>query len=448
VAGVHEISNSVTSRADHELRFALAGEVHARPVHALRGPQRGSHLAMLSGEAGFDADFAQLREICRLHGVAPPMPANHFSADFGSFLFKWERHGEFCTYSFFHPGDFAHPFEDTALSYAPSEWLDSLPGRRLVAVHLALEPAGMETGSSGRIARYFHEDSLVASRLSGGAATVWTDFRIHADGFSRILITGSSLEPMQAGRVVQRLLEIETYLMTALLALPLVQELAPQIRQIQAGMSEITARLPLVEGLNETRDMLTRLSRLWAEVEEITARTSFRFDATRAYYELVQRRTQRLREERIEGLQTIGEFLDLRLAPAMATCAATSTRIETLARRLERASSLLSTQVDVALEGQNGDLLANMDQRAALQSRLQRILEIISICALTYYLSVLLGMALRGLNRSGFTIDVELMNGLAIPFMFALTWLGLRWARRAVTRVDKGMSGRPGGRLN
>ena len=445
---MREISNSVTSRADHELRFALAGEVHARPVHALRGPQRGSHLAMLSGEADFDADFAHLREICRLHGVAPPMPANHFSADFGSFLFKWERHGEFCTYSFFLPGDFAHPFEDTALSYAPSEWLDSLPGRRLVAVHLALEPAGMDTRSSGRIARYFHEDSLAASRLSGGAATVWTDFRIHADGFSRILITGSSLEPMQAGRVVQRLLEIETYRMTALLALPLVQELAPQIRQIQAGMSEITARLPLVEGLNETRDMLTRLSRLWAEVEEITARTSFRFDATRAYYELVQRRTQRLREERIEGLQTIGEFLDLRLAPAMATCAATSTRIETLARRLERASSLLSTQVNVALEGQNRDLLANMDQRAAMQSRLQRILEIISICALTYYLSVLLGMALRGLNRSGFTIDVELMNGLAIPFMFALTWLGLRWARRAMTRVDEGMSGRPGGRLN
>jgi uncharacterized membrane-anchored protein len=253
---------------------------------------------------------------------------------------------------------------------------------------------------------------------------------------------------MQAGRVVQRLLEIETYRMTALLALPLVQELAPQIRQIQAGMSEITARLPLVEGLDETRDMLTRLSQLWAEVEEITARTSFRFDATRAYYELVQRRTQRLREERIEGLQTIGEFLDLRLAPAMATCAATSTRIETLARRLERASSLLSTQVNVALEGQNRDLLANMDQRGAMQSRLQRILEVISICALTYYLSVLLGMALRGLNRSGFTIDVELMNSLAIPFMFALTWLGLRWARRAVTRDDEGMSGRPGGRLN
>lgn len=445
---MREILNTERSRADHALRFALAGEVHARPVPALRGPQRGSHLAMLSSEEGFDADFAHLVEMCRLHGVAPPKPTKHFSADFGSFLFKWERHGEFCTYSFFRPGVFTHPFEDTALSYAPSEWLDSLPGQRLVAVHLALVPAGLEPRSRGHIARYFHEDSLAASRLSGGAATVWTDFHIHVDGFSRILITDSTLEPMQAGRVVQRLLEIETYRMTALLALPLAQELSPQIRQIQAGMSEIAARLPTVEGLHETRDMLARLSRLWAEVEGITARTNFRFDATRAYYDLVQQRTQRLREERIEGLQTIGEFLDLRLAPAMATCAATSRRIEILGQRLARASSLLSTQVDVALEGQNRDLLANMDQRAGMQSRLQRILEVISICAVTYYLSVLLGTALRGLNRLGFAIDVELVDGLAMPFMFMLTWLGLLWARRAVTRADENRPGPPSGRLN
>jgi len=432
-------------RADHPLRFALAGELHARPVHALRGSQRGSHLAMLSSESGYDADFAHLIEICRLLGVAHPKPVKHFSADFGSFLFKWERHGEFCTYTFFRPGAFSHPFENGPLSFVPADWLDSLPGERLVAAHLALDTEADDPRRSGRIAQYFREDSLAGSHLSGGAATVWTDFQIHGDGFSRILITGSTLEPMQAGRVVQRLLEIETYRMTALLALPLVQELAPQIRHIQNGMSDVAARLATIEGLDETRDMLSRLSRLWVEIEGVTARTSFRLDATRAYYDLVQRRTQRLREERIEGLQTIGEFLDLRLAPAMATCAAAASRIETLARRLARASNLLSTQVDVALEGQNRDLLANMDRRAGMQARLQRTLEVISICALTYYMSVLLGMALRGLNRSGFSIDVELVNGLAIPFMFMLTWLGLAWARRAVTQSDRNRPDLPRG---
>ena len=434
---MREILSTVAPQADHPLRFALAGELHARPVHALRGPQRVSHLAMLSSESGFDADLAHLAEFCRMHGVAPPTPVRHYSADFGSFLFKWERHGEFCTYSFFRPGPYTHPFEDTALSLVPAQWLHSLPGQRLVAVHLALDPGGENPRAAGHLARYFREDSLAGSRLSGGAATVWTDFQIHDDGFSRILITGSTLEPMQAGRVVQRLLEIETYRMTALLGLPLVQELSPEIRQIQAGLSEIAARLSTIEGLDETRDMLERLSRLWAEMEGITARSSFRFDATRAYYDLVQRRTQRLREERIEGLQTIGEFLDLRLAPAMATCAATAARIETLARRLARTSNLLSTQVDVALECQNRDLLANMDRRAGMQARLQRTLEVISICALTYYLSVLLGMALRGLIRSGLSIDVERVNGMAIPFMFLLTWIGLRWARRAVDQAHQ-----------
>jgi uncharacterized membrane-anchored protein len=437
VARVRDILSTPVPRADHPLRLALAGELHARPAHSLRGPQRGSHIAMLSGEGGFDADFAHLAEFCRLHGSAAPQPVRHFSADLGSFLFKWERHGEFCTYSFFRHGAFPHPFDGGALSFVPPDWLDALPGQRLVAVHIALDTSADDPRGPGHIARYFREDTLAGSRLSGGAATVWTDFQIHGDGFSRILLTGSTMEPTQAGRVVQRLLEIETYRMTALLALPLVQELTPTIRNIHSGTSDIAAQLAAIEGLEETRTMLARLSRLWAEIEGITARTSFRFDATRAYYDLVQRRTQRLREERIEGLQTIGEFLDLRLAPAMATCAATAHRIEVLAGRLARTSSLLSTQVDVALECQNRDLLANMDRRAGMQARLQRTLEVISICALTYYLSVLLGMALRGLNRAGLAIDVELVNGLCIPFMFLLTWLGLRWARRAVARADQ-----------
>jgi uncharacterized membrane-anchored protein len=309
-----------------------------------------------------------------------------------------------------------------------------------VAVHLALEPRGTAQRTRGDFARYFHDDSLAGSRLSGGAAMVWTDFRIHDDGFSRVLISETSLDPLQAGRIVQRLLEIETYRMMALLALPLAQALASDIARIETGMSEIAGRLAEIEGLEETRDMLTRLSRLSVEIEAITARASFRFDATRAYYDLVQRRTQRLREERIEGLQTIDEFLERRLAPAMGTCAATARRIENLARRLARASSLLSTRVNVALEGQNRDLLASMDRRAQMQARLQRTLEVISICALTYYLSVLLGTALRAMSRAGFGIDVDLTTGLAIPAMFALVWVGLRWARRAVTRA--GLNGR------
>ena len=189
-----------------------------------------------------------------------------------------------------------------------------------------------------------------------------------------------------------------------------------------------------IAGLDDTRALLTRLSRLSADVERITASLSYRFDATRAYFALVRRRVERLREERLERLQTIEEFMERRLAPAMQTCETAARRLESLSRRLARASDLLRTQVDVALQEQNRDLLLSMDRRARLQSRLQRILEVITIVAHTYYLAVLLTTILKAVETAGVPLNVELIDGAATPFLLLITWLGVRWTRRAVVR--------------
>jgi uncharacterized membrane-anchored protein len=189
-----------------------------------------------------------------------------------------------------------------------------------------------------------------------------------------------------------------------------------------------------IAGLEDTRAMLTRLSRLSADVEGITARLSYRVDATRAYFALVRRRIERLREERLERLQTIEEFMERRLAPAMQTCETTARRLESLSRRLARASDLLRTQVDVVLQEQNRDVLLSMDRRARLQSRLQRTLEVISIVALTYYLAVLLMTILGAVKAAGVPLNVELVAGAATPFLLGIIWLALRWTRQAVIR--------------
>jgi uncharacterized membrane-anchored protein len=157
-------------------------------------------------------------------------------------------------------------------------------------------------------------------------------------------------------------------------------------------------------------------------------------DATHAYFALVRRRVERLREERLERLQTIEEFMERRLAPAMQTCETAARRLESLSRRLARASDLLRTQVDVALQEQNRDLLLSMDRRARLQSRLQRILEVISIVALTYYLAVLLTTVLTAVKTAGVPLNVELVTGAATPFLLGVIWLGLRWTRKTVVR--------------
>jgi uncharacterized membrane-anchored protein len=420
---------------DHPLRSALIEEVHARPFAALEPPVQASHLALVSGEHGAAADFAHLVRLCQRFGLSSPTEGSrHFTGDFGTFRLKWERHSEFCTYTFFCHNPSEQPFSIPAIMTVPRDWLEALPGERLVAVHVGVEPRNGPPRAAVDLATIFRSATVSGSRVFGGAALTWTDFAVHEDGFGRILVRDISLDHFEAGRLVQRLLEIETYRMMALIALPLVQEHGPQIRQIEEETAKIAGSMSEIASLDDTRAMLTRLSRLSADVEGITARLSYRVDATRAYFALVRRRIGRLREERLERLQTIDEFMERRLAPAMQTCETAARRLDSLSRRLARASALLRTQVDVALQEQNRDLLLSMDRRARLQSRLQRMLEVISIVALTYYLAVLLTTILKAVKTAGVPLNVELITGAATPLLFVIIWLGVRWTRKTVVR--------------
>ena len=420
---------------DHPLRSVLIEEVYARPFAALKPPEHASHLAFVSGEDAAAADFAHLVGLCQCYGVPSPTPGlRHFTVNFGTFRLKWERHGEFCTYTFFHRNPFEQPFSTSAISIVPRDWLQAIPGKRLVAVHVAVEPRDGPPRTAVDLEALFKLETLSGSRVFGGAALTWTDFAVHEDGFGRILVRDIGLDHFEAGRLVQRLLEIETYHMMALLALPLVQEQGPRIRQIEEETAQIARSMSEIAGLEDTRALLTHLSRLSADVEGITARLSYRVDATRAYFALVRRRIERLREERLERLQTIEEFMERRLAPAMQTCETAARRLDSLSRRLARASDLLRTQVDVALQEQNRDVLLSMDRRASLQSQLQRTLEVISIVALTYYLAVLLMTVLGAVKAAGVPLNVELVAGVATPFLLGIIWLALRWTRQTVIR--------------
>jgi len=224
---VREILSTVAPQADHPLRFALAGELHARPVHALRGPQRVSHLAMLSSESGFDADLATWPNSAGCMGSlrrrrsGTTAPTSDRSCSNGNVM------GSSAPTASSVPALHA-PVRGHGLSLVPAQWLHSLPGPTSGGGASRAGPGRRESARRGASRAILPRGQLAGSRLSGGAATVWTDFQIHDDGFSRILITGSTLEPMQAGRVVQRLLEIETYRMTALLGLPLSRNSRPK----------------------------------------------------------------------------------------------------------------------------------------------------------------------------------------------------------------------------
>ena len=422
---------------DHRHRHDLNNEAHARPPIPMDAPMRASHLVCYASTAAAEAQA--INDLAARFEVAPPAAGDsHYLADLGPIRVKWERHTEFIGYTFVAGGLSDQPFADPAINRLPPDWLQALPGEVLVAAHVALIDAGQAPLDQERIAReMFAGNVLIGADIADGAGVAMTDFHIHQDGFSRLLVANRSMTPRQAGRNVQRLLEMDSYRMMALLAFPVARELSPLLSRCEQELVGITAALAGSEDTDEL-SLLNRLTRLQADIESRYSKNNYRFDAARAYYSLVQRRIGDLREQRIQGLQTFLEFTERRLAPAMDTCNAVSVRQQSLTRGVARATQLLSTRVEMARREQNRAVLESMDRRAGLQLRLQEAVEALSIVAVTYYLVGLLGFASEGLNGIHQLVDTALVKAVSIPVVAALVVLIVRRVRKRVAKAAEG----------
>jgi uncharacterized membrane-anchored protein len=423
--------------ANHALRQSLNDEVHARPPEALVAPVRLSYLVLISG-ADRSREFAALNDIAMRFGTLPPAPdQSHYSADMGAFRLKWERHTEFVRYTFMVRGQETQPFAQPAINAVPEDWLASLPGETICAVHAVLLKRPKRVADHESISNnMFNGNALIGSLITGGGATAYTDFRMHEGGFGRLLIHDHGMSPRQAGRVVQRLLEIDTYRLMSLLALPAARAASPHLSRNENDLTSIVAQLTNAREEDEPQ-LLDRLTKLEAEMEKKHSETMFRFSASSAYYDLVGSRIDELREERIEGLQTIREFNDRRLAPALATVRSVAARQVALSERVARATMLLSTRVSVTREKQNQSVLYSMDRRANLQLRLQQTVEGLSIAAITYYVIGLVGYLAKAIKAWGAPVNTDIVTGLAIPVVALLVWYGLRKFRNSLGPLDK-----------
>jgi len=416
--------------ADDPQRRVLHDEVHARPPARIVTPERIAHLALRVPAESRDAETGCIAELARFLGVAAPEAGASFAWLQGDALrVKWERHTEFTSLTFFRHVTPDTPRETGALHILPREWLAALPGTTIVAARVDVRRAAPEE-VAGEVAA-FGDATIVGSTIGDGAASVLTDFRIGDDGCSRFLVLDHALGERQAGRYVQRLLEIETYRMMALLAFPLAREVGASLTHAEARLARITERMIDVAPREEPQ-LLDDLTRLAAEVERGESASRFRFGAAAAYNRLVRQRIAELRESRLPRVQTIAEFMDRRLAPAMATCESVANRQDELSARVARASQLLRTRVDITLERQNQDLLASMDRRAKLQLRLQQTVEGLSVAAITYYAAGLVGYLAKAGSSLGLPLEPDVVVGVAIPLIALGLWRGLRRLRRSL----------------
>jgi uncharacterized membrane-anchored protein len=416
---------------DHEWRQLLNDEIHGRPGLPVEAPARITHLAFTLDRS--DADpLPHIKQLCDAMGIKPPVTgASHHGVELKSGIFKYERHGEFYRISITTSG---RNLTGEALAQLPVGWIDGLPGKRLVAIHTHIFAKNAKAPSEAQVLLFFAHDEVAASRVHQGRSTVWSDFRIGTDGFTRMLIHDGGVSPHRLGRLTRRLHEIETYRMMALLAYPVARELQPQLGALERGLSTVVENVTTDNGAQDDANLLQQLSRIARDVERISNLTSYRFAAAQAYAALVRKRIDELDEERMEGFQRLGVFLERRFSPAMSTCTAVSNRIVGLAQRSERAGNLLRTRVDIALEAQNQKLLQSMEKRVRQQLMLQETVEGLSVAAISYYVIVIVDKLLAGTATYLPGLNVKLVGLTSIPLIVAGVWYAVRRLRKRVLR--------------
>lgn len=424
----------------HPLRNELYNELHSRPFHVLPCPAQVTHIALLTTPEQRANQFRHWQDLHIMLGEPEPHEdVSCYEATFGSLRIRREMHMEFASYTFINLGasDSHQPFEDTGISSLPKGWLEKLTGTVVAAFHIDLQEAadGTETDLA-QIRHWFEGERLVGSSPWEGKARVWGTFRLHSDNFGRFMVLNRDMSDSQLGRLTQRLMEIETYRLMSLLALPLAREMTPSLNEMDQQLAIITQSLADNQDIDE-REVLADLTNIAARIEAFRAHATFRFSATRAYHQLVLTRLEELREDELSGHLTITEFMTRRLTPAVETCESVKDRLEDLSKRVDRASDMVRTRVELAIQSQNQQLLSSMDRRSKIQLMMQHTVEGFSVVVISYYLLALLKLALDSAHDAGFDINRSLVLGVAIPVVLGMVFIGVRIIHHRFIRLAR-----------
>lgn len=398
----------------HPLRAELHNELHARPSLYFEGDTDVWHVAIVDDN----------RQPCvpsclsSLEGLWITQQGKHGIARYMDGRIKWELHAEFLTLTFV-----TAPSEQSAVP--PESFLKLcalVEGQTVAAIHVRVrdEKCGKRTDEPNA--------DCVASEVGGGDAEVHSNFRLDQNGFVEMILFNKSLNAYRTGRMVRRLLEIETYRMMALLAMPVARRTLLELAGYDRRLSRLIAHMQSATKVDKA--LLSEVTSLSSDVLNFSATARKRFGAARAYAEIVASRIEEIREGRVEQRQRIGTFIGRRFQPAIRTCHAAERRLDELSERVRLAGDLLRTTVQVQLEDQNASLLAAMGERAKAALHIQQAVEGFSVIAITYYVIGLVKNVLESVSELGVnTHFAKPLLLLAVPLVLFAVWRSIQHIR-------------------
>ncbi len=371
------------------------------------------------GEAATDAARAHIEALIDQAEVVVPLSAKYGVLAIDGVTVVWERHTEFASYTLLRAGRTAELFDPADFDPVRALVYAGMPGEIIRATQIALVDAPEFDPVTMDLPRWFSDEATIVCDVADAMARIASDFRLNDDGYGRLLIHDRGLLHDEAGQLVLRLQELGNYRNMALLGLPLAQRLTPAVTRLEARLAELNQAVS--QRASEDDRLLDELSFLSAELARLDAETRYRMSATRAYAQLSEDRLGSLNIGAVRGYQSLDDFTERRLVPALRTCNSFSARLDDLSRRAAWTSDLLRTRIDIALARQNRDLLASMDNRTHLQLRLQQTVEGFSVVAISYYLVSLIGYLLGAFTL----VSHEVVMAITVPVVIVCVGVGL-----------------------
>lgn len=419
---------SLSSRS-HPLRDVLDKELQQRTFPPINTPCSLCHFTLTVDPSSRTLELQLMQQLSTQLGQVLADTAQDITLPLYGQWLRWERHGEFSSYTFIRTGA-NQPWFDDPLDFLPArDWFNDIPGQIFRIIQLTVLPEEQSLPDA-EIAMLFNPENCISSHLAAGKARIWTDFQKHAEGAGRMLLINKGLSASALGRLAQQLFDLGNYRKLSLLGWPVSRQSLLKLNQLEQDLALLTQRIE--QEPHNDEQLLNEIIQLAAATERLIAENNSRLQATAAYYQLTLDRLKALEEQAIDDQLSLQDFTARRLTPAFRTSESVQLRQNSLSGRLGRSTELLRTRINLKLEQQNQQLLLSMEQKAKLQLKMQQMVEGLSLVAISYYAIQVGHKMLDALAYWFPQINLAFWQAISVPVLVSGVVVLLSWLSRRV----------------
>ncbi|MGH1486587.1 MAG: DUF3422 family protein [Cellvibrionaceae bacterium] len=405
----------------HKDRIHTINEVHARPALQITPPSYAFHIIFTCNRVELARLFSRVANTSKKPGT------RHIIGNYDGIKIKTERHTEFSSCTLITEEQNKENLE---------VFKNKLFSDIKIKVFSICQILINHSDSSS------HNSEQPCQPVLGGVMKaqmrVSTSLIANHQGIVTYHVSTPSSDPHELGRRIQRLLEVETYRIMALIGLPLARRLAEQLTDIEEQLKRLSFCMENLQSRDlSPNTIFKKLSVLSEQISNQRIQSRYRFAASNAYFSIVDARLTTLEETPDSHLQTISGFLRSRLEPAQSTINSVERRQQELTDDITRALTLLRTRIEININQSNQSLLQSMDRRHQQHLLIARVVESLSSIAITAYSIDLLFYLFSALEKANLLpFSAIFATAAAIPATLVIAWRLVHQVRSKISKKD------------